>query len=292
MKIALYGKPYLNSLNQNIEPIIEAVRKAGLELEVYEKYFRFLKSENLIKDDFATFNRKDVSIDQYACLVSIGGDGTLLDTVTIVGDSGVPVVGINAGRLGFISSISVEEIEPVLKSVVEENFICDERSLLSVETKNKLYGDFNYALNELTVHKKDTASMIKINAFLDDEFLNAYWADGLIISSPTGSTAYNMSCGGPIVLPGSENFVITPIAPHNLNVRPAVVSNDSKIRLTVEGRSDEYLIALDSRTETIHRNEEVIISKAPFTFKLIKPESHSFISTMRNKLGWGLDKRN
>lgn len=292
MKIALYGKAYLNSLNKNIKPIIEAVKKAGLELEVYEKYFRFLKSEELIDDDFATFNRKDVSIDQYACLVSIGGDGTLLDTVTIVGNSGVPVVGINAGRLGFISSISVQEIEPVLKSVVQNDFVCDERSLISVETKNNLYGESNYALNEITVHKKDTASMIKIQAYLDNEFLNSYWADGLIISSPTGSTAYNMSCGGPIVLPGSENFVITPIAPHNLNVRPAVVSNDSEIRLNVEGRSDEYLIALDSRTEIIHPNEEVVITKAPFSFKLIKPEGHSFISTMRNKLGWGVDKRN
>lgn len=292
MKVALYGKAYINVLNRNIEPIINAIKKVGFELEVYEKYFNFLKSENLIRDDFPTFTRADVSIDQYACLVSIGGDGTLLDTVTIVGDSGVPVVGINAGRLGFISSISVDEIEPVLRSVVEDNFECDERSLITVETKNNLFGEFNYALNELTVHKKDTSSMIKIQAYLDDEFLNSYWADGLIISSPTGSTAYSMSCGGPIVLPGSENFVITPIAPHNLNVRPAVVSNDSKIRLQVEGRSDNYLIALDSRTEILHPNEEVILSKAPFSFKLIKPEGHSFISTMRNKLGWGLDKRN
>jgi len=292
MKIALYGKPFLNELNKNISPILEAIKKAGLGLDIYEKYYKFLRSKNLIDETYPTFNRKDVSIDQYACLVSVGGDGTLLDTVTIVGDSGVPVVGINAGRLGFISSISVEEIEPVLKSVVEDDFVCDERSLLSLKTRNNLYGDFNYALNELTVHKKDTASMIKIDAYLDAEFLNSYWADGLIISSPTGSTAYNMSCGGPIVLPGSENFVVTPIAPHNLNVRPAVVSNDSEIRLKVEGRSDDYLIALDSRTEIIRANEEVVISKAPFSFKLIKPKGHSFISTMRNKLGWGLDKRN
>lgn len=292
MKIALYGKPYQNALNNSINLIIDAIKNADFELEIYEKYFEFLKLNGFLQNEFKTFTRDDVSIEEYACLVSVGGDGTLLDTVTIVADSGVPVVGINAGRLGFISSISVDEFEGVLETIKENSFECDERSLISVQTERNLYGGNNFALNEITVHKKDTASMIRIQAYLDKEFLNSYWADGLIISSPTGSTAYSMSCGGPIVLPGSENLVITPIAPHNLNVRPAVVSNDSEIRLRVDGRSEEFLIALDSRSEILYPDEEIIITKAPFRFKLIKPLGHSFISTMRNKLGWGLDKRN
>ena len=292
MKIAIYGKPYKNRLNESVEHLLDLIDKSGFEIAIYERYAHFLKENQILRSDYPTFNRSDVNIEEYTCLVSIGGDGTLLDTVTIIGNSGVPVIGINAGRLGFISSISTDEFSDVLVTLKDGTFRCDDRSLLLVETEREIFGDTNFALNELTLHKKDTSSMVKIDAFLDEEILNTYWADGLIISTPTGSTAYNLSCGGPIIVPGSENVVITPIAPHNLTVRPVVISNSSKIRLKMSGRSDNFLITLDSRSEVLYPHEEIYVSRAPFNFKLIQPKGHSFISAMRNKLAWGLDKRN
>ncbi|NEN21988.1 NAD kinase [Cryomorpha ignava] len=292
MKIAIYGKPYKNRLNESVPHIVELIEKAGFKMAIYERYSEFLREKNILSGEYATFSRSDVNIQDYTCLVSIGGDGTLLDTVTIIDDSGVPVIGINAGRLGFISSISIDEFEDVLETLKTGNFECDNRSLLQVETARNIFGDTNFALNELTIHKKDTSSMIKIEAFLDEEILNTYWADGLIISTPTGSTAYNLSCGGPIIVPGSENVVVTPIAPHNLTVRPVVVSNHSKLRLRVSGRGDNFLITLDSRSDVIYPDEEIYVSRAPFYFRLIQPVGHGFISAMRNKLAWGLDKRN
>lgn len=292
MKIAIYGKPYKNRLNESVPQLIALIEKAGFKMAIYERYAEFLRQKNILSGEFATFSRRDVNIQDYTCLVSIGGDGTLLDTVTIIGDSGVPVIGLNAGRLGFISSISIDEFEEVLETLKTGSFECDNRSLLQVETTRNVFGDSNFALNELTIHKKDTSSMIKIETFLDDEILNIYWADGLIISTPTGSTAYNLSCGGPIIVPGSENVVVTPIAPHNLTVRPVVVSNHSKLRLKVSGRGDNFLLTLDSRSDVIYPDEEIHVSRAPFYFRLIQPAGHSFISAMRNKLAWGLDKRN
>lgn len=292
MKIAIYGKPYENTLNSRVEGLIKSIENAGYEIAIYQRYAEFLLKNGYIKGDFERFSRQDISINEFTCLVSIGGDGTLLDTVTIIGDSGIPVVGINAGRLGFISSITIEEFEGVLQTLKDETFRCDERTLIQIETERKLFGAFNFGLNELTVHKKDTASMIQIETFLDQEYLNTYWADGIIVATPTGSTAYSLSCGGPIIVPGSENVVVTPIAPHNLNVRPVVIDNNTKLRLRIDGRSENFLIALDSRSEIILPNEEIWVSKAPFRFKLIKPEGHTFLNTMRNKLAWGLDKRN
>ncbi|MCA1762078.1 MAG: NAD kinase [Cryomorphaceae bacterium] len=292
MKIAIYGKPYKNQLNTSIQNILDTAKKAGFEVVIYERFAKFLKDEGHIDKSFPTFSRKNVAIEAFQCLVSVGGDGTLLDTLTIVKDSGVPVIGLNAGRLGFITSVSIDEFEAILKDIKEEKITCDERTLLKVETKRKIFGDFPYALNELTILKKDSASMISIACHLNGEFLNTYWADGIIVATPTGSTAYSLSCGGPIIVPGSENAVITPIAPHNLNVRPLVISNDSELQLAADGRSEEFLISLDSRSRTIYPGEIVRISKAPFTFKLLRPNRHSFISTLRNKLAWGFDKRN
>lgn len=292
MKIAIYGKSYQNRLNKNVEELVHFTERAGFEVEFYDKYGKYLLDHGFLRKAYPSFTRENANISSYMCLVSIGGDGTLLDTVTLIGDSGVPVVGINAGRLGFISSISIDEFEEVLDTLKSGTFICDHRSLIQVDTKRKLFGDTNFALNELTIHKKDTASMIRIDSFLDDEVLNTYWADGLIVSTPTGSTAYNLSCGGPMIVPGSENVVVTPIAPHNLTVRPLVVSNSSRLRLKVSGRSEDFLIALDSRSEIIYPGEEVIVSRAPFYFNLIQPTGHSFLTAMRNKLTWGVDKRN
>jgi len=292
MKIAIYGKPYENELNQEISGVMELIEKRGHEVAIYERYERYLNVEGHLKSGHETFNRENIRIEEYTCLISVGGDGTLLDTVTLVGDSGLPVVGLNAGRLGFISSVSLEELDSVISALENNRYTIDERSLIKVNTARDVFGQLNYGMNEITLHKKDTASMIKIEAFIDDEYLNTYWADGLIVSTPTGSTAYNLSCGGPIIAPGSENFVITPIAPHNLNVRPVVVSNNVTLKLRAEGRSEDFLLAIDSRSEIVFPKEEMLISKAPFCVNLLCPEGHTFLNTMRNKLAWGYDKRN
>lgn len=268
------------------------IRVKGMEPVFYERYSHFLRDNNFLSEEFSTFNRENVQIGEYSCLVSVGGDGTLLDTATLIKDSNVPVVGLNAGRLGFISSVSIDEFENVLSSLEAEDYEIDQRSLIRVETDRNIFGSLNFGLNEVTIHKKDTASMIKIEAYMDGEYLNTYWADGIIVSTATGSTAYSLSCGGPIIVPGSENFVITPIAPHNLNVRPVVVSNSVKLTLKADGRSDDFLIAIDSRPEILMPNEEIHIFKEDFSLCLLQPKGHTFLNTMRNKLAWGLDKRN
>ena len=224
--------------------------------------------------------------------MSIGGDGTLLAAITFVKNSDIPILGINTGTLGFISSVSTDQIEYAINHLLKGEYKIKKRTLLQLESLNNLFGETNFALNEVTVLKKDTSSMIRIHAYLDDEFINTYWADGLIISSPTGSTGYSLSCGGPIVLPGTNNFIITPIAPHNLNVRPIIVSDESKITLKVSKRDEIALVALDSRSRAIGPELELTIRKANYKVKLIQFEKQSFISTIREKLMWGKDKRN
>lgn len=292
MKIAIYGKPYPNALNESIGTLMDAIENHGFEVVFYERYYEYLEGAQLLKRAYSTFNRENVNISDFTCLVSVGGDGTLLDTATLIRDSNVPIIGINAGRLGFISSASIDEFEGVLKTLENQTFRFEERALLQIQTERNLFGDLNFALNEVTLHKKDTAAMVKIEVMLDDEFLNTYWADGLIVSTPTGSTAYSLSCGGPIVIPGSANMVVTPIAPHNLSIRPVVISHNSHLRMKITGRSENFLLALDSRTEVIYPGEEILVTRAPFTIRLIQPEGHTFVNTMRHKLGWGLDKRN
>jgi NAD+ kinase len=225
-------------------------------------------------------------------LLSIGGDGTLLDTITAVGSSKLPIVGFNTGRLGFLAYNSKEQVEDMLDNLQEGNYKLQRRSLLQANTKGNLFGDLNYALNELTIHKKDSSSMMTINTFIDGECLNSYWSDGLIIATPTGSTAYSLSCGGPIVMPGSKNFIVNPISPHNLTARPVVVPDDVEIRLKIEGREPEFLATLDSRTVTISNSTEIIVEKAPFYINLVVFEDQSFLNTLRKKMHWGRDVRN
>lgn len=240
--------------------------------------------------NFSQHSDLDKNVDYF---FSIGGDGTFLDAVTLVQDSGVPIVGVNSGRLGFMADIARDEIPAAISNILEGNYSIEERTLLKVQTEsNGLFKDFNYGLNEFTVHKKDSASMITIHTYIDGEYLNSYWADGLIISTPTGSTAYSLSVGGPILIPNTQNFVISPISPHNLTVRPIVVPNYQEITLKVEGRSDSYLASLDSRSVSFEALNELKISKADFKIKVLKLKSHSFYSTLRNKLMWGVDKRN
>lgn len=292
MKIAIYGNPYPSDLHGQVRHLLDMTETRGISVSIHQPFAEYLLSEGYLNETYDTYTKADLRITDYACLVSVGGDGTLLETVLMIGDSGVPVVGINAGRLGFISSVAIDEFDAVLDGLEKGDSLIGERTLIRARTERDIFGSGDFGLNELTIHKKDTTSMVKVDTYIDGEFLNSYWADGVIVSTPTGSTAYSLSCGGPIVIPGSENFVITPIAPHNLNVRPVVVSADVSIRLRAQGRSDNFLVALDSRSEIIYPGEDIIVSRAPFRFRLLQVPGHTFLDTMRNKLTWGLDKRN
>lgn len=261
-------------------PVVESnlkellVKKAGL-------------SENT--DEFQSYLDFKSGID-LSC--SIGGDGTFIENVKFIRDSGVPVMGINVGRLGFLSNISTENLEEAMEMVHSKKYVLQERSLIQVETEQKHFGDNNIALNEIALQKKDSSSMITVHASLDEKYLNSYWADGLIVATPSGSTGYSLSCGGPIITPGCQVHILTPIAPHNLNVRPMVVPDHLPIRLKVEGRNRTYLMSLDGNSVTIKNQEEVLISKANFMVKVIKFEDNNFLDTIRNKMLWGIDKRN
>jgi len=223
---------------------------------------------------------------------SIGGDGAILEALTFVRDSGIPIMGINIGRLGFLSSISKDEILPAIDKVLDRDYQMESRVLIRLTQPKDLFGDLSYALNELTITRKDTTSLIVLHVYIDDMFLNSYWADGLIIATPTGSTAYSLSCGGPILTPGSENFVLTPIAPHNLTVRPVVIPDKSRIRIIVEGREDQFLLGLDSRKAIIYSNFELLVEKEDFKINLLQMKGRNFFMTIREKLKWGLDTRN
>ncbi len=224
--------------------------------------------------------------------ISMGGDGTFIQTVKYIRNSGVPIIGINTGRLGFLANVSTEKMEETLEAVKRKEFVYQSRSLMKLDMENNPFGDDNVALNEITLHKKDAASMITVDASLAGKYLNSYWADGLIVATPTGSTAYNLSCGGPIVTPGCQVHMLTPIAPHNLNVRPMVVPDHLPISLTVQGRERRYLVSLDGISNSIKQGEVVTVSKADFMLNVIKFEDNNFLDTIRNKMMWGIDKRN
>ena len=228
----------------------------------------------------------------YDLMISLGGDGTFLKAVSYIRDSGVPILGINTGRLGFLSNLSKLQIAQTLQRFNDGQYEFQKRSLLRVHTENDLFADENFALNELTLQKKDTSSMIKVHAYIGDKFLNTYWADGLIVATPTGSTAYNLSCGGPIITPGCQVHILTPIAPHNLNVRQVVVPDHMPISLQVEGRDRTYLLSLDGHSQHIKQGEKVTITKAEFMINVVKFEDNNFLDTIRNKMFWGSDTRN
>lgn len=245
-----------------------------------------------ISDKIQTFNSHTDFSTGIDLALSIGGDGTFIQTVKFVRDSNVPILGINTGRLGFLANVSVDQMEQTLDAVKRKDFVFQSRSMMKLDMEQNPYGDDNFALNEITLHKKDAASMITVDASLDGKYLNSYWADGLIVATPTGSTAYNLSCGGPIVTPGCQVHMLTPIAPHNLNVRPMVVPDHMPITLSVEGRERRYLISLDGISHSIKQGELVTVSKANFLLNVIKFEDNNFLDTIRNKMMWGIDKRN
>lgn len=293
MKIALYGKSFPDSFAINVQQLITKLELAHCKILIYEPFLSFLNQKVRLHDNISVFSTHQEILDAGTDLfLSIGGDGTFLDTITFVRNSGIPVLGVNTGRLGFLASISKDDILHAVDDVIAKKYKLEKRSLLCLKTRSNLFGELNFALNELTVLKKDTSSMITINTYINNQYLNSYWADGLIIATPTGSTAYSLSCGGPIITPESENFVITPIASHNLTVRPIVIPDSYEIKLKVDGRGENYLLSLDSRSQTIDHSTELTIVKESFFINLVRLENEKFFSTIRNKLMWGLDKRN
>lgn len=294
MKIAIYGQYFQSSSQDSVRTLLNFLLQQPLEVLIEADYLAcLLKEDGEIKklETLKTFSSLDTS---YDLLISIGGDGTILRAITFVRDLGIPIVGINTGRLGFLATIQVNYIEKAMTSILENRYKISERSLLSIETtpENKDVLHTNFALNEIAVSRKNTTSMITVSTHLNDEFLTSYWADGLIVSTPTGSTGYSLSCGGPVISPDANNFVLTPIAPHNLSARPLVIPDDTKINLKVDGREDDYLISLDSRIATLPNSAIVTIKKADFKIKMVELLDESFIDTLRKKLLWGEDKRN
>jgi NAD+ kinase len=292
MRVAVYGRKVTKQTIPVFQQFLALIAQFGwkpvLEQELKEQ---LVKKAGLGTDTEIFTGSSDfkTGID---IAFSIGGDGTFLKTVSFIRDSKVPILGINTGRLGFLANIGQDHLEQAMELVRQQKFDYQLRSLLRVETERNLFGDENVALNELTVHKKDTSSMITVHAFLEDKYLNSYWADGLIVSTPTGSTAYSLSCGGPIITPGCQVHILTPIAPHNLNVRPVVVPDRMPVRLSVEGRERNYMISLDGSSKSLRQGEEVVIRKAEYMINVIKFEDNNFLDTIRNKMLWGIDRRN
>lgn len=289
-KIAIHGRRISEDSVSYVKDIIEIIERNGREIHISPKTAGLPVAKLLFKGYPIYQPAKEM--DTFEAIFSLGGDGTLLDTLTHVGASELPILGINLGRLGFLAVISRENIRDALEAYFCDQFSYDDRSLLQLETDPPLFEGKNYALNEFAILRKDTSSMIVVETYLDGEFLNTYWADGLMIATPTGSTGYSLSCGGPVIMPNTENFIITPISPHNLNVRPLIISEDSELLFRVEARNQSYQVSLDSRSEAIEDKLEFRIKRAPFKVKLIKIEGSSFLDTLRNKLTWGLDKRN
>lgn len=293
MQIALFGRKFSPDFFPVIENMIRLLETDTEKFYVHERFYDFLKTTIDFKKPVELYKDHKGLPASCFCMISIGGDGTLLDTLPFVRNSGIPVLGINTGRLGFLSSVSTDDMKESIQALKERNFRLDQRSLLMLETREEnLFGSFPYALNELTILKRDNTTMISISAYVNGHYLSTYWADGLMVATPTGSTGYSLSCGGPIISPDAENFIITPIASHNLTVRPIVIKDNSLIKLRVEGRIKSHLIVMDSRSVPLENPVDLYIKKAEFKTNLISLENKNFFKTIRNKLAWGLDKRN
>jgi NAD+ kinase len=292
MNVALFGKSLAPNDAVYIQALLDKLCTLEARIFIHAQFYKIVRSMvTFIKKPVRYTNQADIK-GEVDFLISVGGDGTLLDTITLVGDSGIPIIGINMGRLGFLSSIAKNEILPAIDEIIEKKYSIDQRTLLKLETSNHLFGDFNYALNDITVYKNTPISLLTIKTYINDEFLNTYWADGLIVATPTGSTAYSLSCTGPILTPDSANFVITPIATHNLTVRPIVVPDNCKISLVIESRGIDCFVGLDSRIEKIDNTLILDISKENFKINLLRLSNQVFYKTIREKLKWGLDIRN
>jgi NAD+ kinase len=292
MRISIYGKAFNPEFHPFLEKLFVRLNKENINVSIYKPFNDFIKLETkCITESFSLFNSYDDLPDDTNFMVSIGGDGTFLETITFVKDKKIPIVGLNSGRLGFLANIAKEDIDSAFDAILENRFTYEFRTLIELKSPTKIFSDYNFALNEVTIQKKDS-KMIVVHAYLDNEFLNSYWTDGLIVSTPTGSTAYSLSVGGPIVIPASNNFIIAPIAPHNLTVRPIIIPDNMELKLKVDGRLDKYLLTLDNRTKEVEKLTEVVLKKSKFQIKMLQLHNNNFYNTLRNKLMWGLDKRN
>ena len=292
MNVALFGKTINHSDAPYIQDLLDKLGSLQGLIFIHTQFFNNIRELVTFRKEPVLFTNQEIIKGKADFLFSIGGDGTLLDTITLVGSSGIPIIGINMGRMGFLSSIAKSEILPAIDEIIEQKFTIDQRTLLKLETPNHLFGDYNYALNDVTIYKNTSVSLLTIKTYINNEFLNTYWADGLIVATPTGSTAYSLSCTGPILTPDSANFVITPIASHNLTVRPIVVPDTSKISPMIESRDSECFVGLDSRIEKIDNSVRLEISKENFKINLLRLSNKFFFKTIREKLKWGLDLRN
>ncbi|KFF19851.1 NAD kinase [Flavobacterium hydatis] len=294
MKVAIYGQYYLNSTDPIIKDIFVFFTSNNVEMVIEANFLKILHEKKIIEKEYKTFSSHTELDSSFEMLISIGGDGTILRAATLIRNSGVPILGINAGRLGFLATVQKENIAAFMQFVIDKKYTISERTLLSLTTepRNEAIEELNFAMNEVTVSRKDTTSMITVDTYLNGEYLNSYWADGLIISTPTGSTGYSLSCGGPILTPDVNSLVITPIAPHNLTARPLIIPDNTEIKLRVSGREDHYLISLDSRIASVKNESILTIKKTNFKISMVEIPGETFLKTLRNKLLWGEDKRN
>jgi len=292
MKVAIYSRGLDIEQENPLLILLEELNKHDTEILLFNTLFEQFNIPEQLCNKILHFSGHEDLDETVDCVISLGGDGTMLDTITLIREKNIPVLGINFGRLGFLASISREELATAVDALVNHTFIIDKRTLIHLDSNTPLFEDAPFALNEFTIHKKDTSPMIKIHTYMNGEFLNTYWADGLIVSTPTGSTGYNLSCNGPILFPDSSSLVITPICPHNLNVRSIVIPDNNVISFEVEGRADEFIVAMDARRELVPKTIQLAVRKEAFNISLIRLNENTFLSTLRTKLTWGLDKRN
>lgn len=291
MKIAVFGRSFNEDAEIYVSEFFDILYKNGIEIAILDTFSLFLNKKKIKTYTQKTFNNLS-DLSQFTYAISLGGDGTFLETVSYIKQNEIPILGINTGRLGFLATTPKHKIKEDIALLLNHEFDIENRTLLKIDSDLELFNGLNFALNEVTIQKKDSSSMIVVHAYINDIFLNSYWADGLIISTPTGSTAYSLSCGGPVVMPSSTNFVIAPISPHNLNVRPLIVSDDSVLSFKIDSRSKNILISSDSRYKTCTSDINITIKKESFKAKIIKPKGYDFLITLREKLNWGLDQRN
>ncbi len=291
MKIAIHGRKYNDESIPFIKELFDELNQRGATIIISHVFSDIIRSSKHRFGNFKVYKVKS-DLTDVNFVISLGGDGTLLEAVTHVGDLETPILGVNLGRLGFLATTPKDKIKYAIEAIYNDYYKIEERDLIKLVSDQDIFNGLNFALNEVTILKKDTSSMIVVHTYIDGEYLNSYWADGLIVSTPTGSTGYSLSCGGPLVLPQSKNLIITPVSPHNLNVRPMIVSNNSVISFEIEGRSKNFLVSLDSRSYTVDASIQLAVRKEDFCAKLVKLDAYNFLDTLRQKLNWGLDVRN
>jgi NAD+ kinase len=292
LKVAIYSRGLESNQQKDVQLFFDELDKEQIIPVVFEPFLKQINPYISLPAPAETFSGTDDLTEDIDFFISLGGDGTLLDTVTLVRNKRIPVVGINFGRLGFLAGIGRDEMVTAVKALARRSYIIDRRTLIHLDSNVALFNDVPYALNEFAIHKRDTAPMIKIHTYLNGELLNTYWADGLILATPTGSTGYSLSLGGPVVFPESSSFVLTPIAPHNLNVRPIIIPDSTIVSFEVESRSDDIICSLDSRREIVNKNVLLAVRRENFMMNLVRLNENNFLQTLRNKLSWGLDRRN